>query len=111
MKRVLVEECQKISISKLNLGSLKVLELQLGNQTIKLVQTSCNYGGHRHWFTCPNCQKRVGVFYKKPLSDSFYCRSCLDLVYELTRYRRSDLEQSLRQIHKLQAEFSFLKNK
>lgn len=106
MKDTLVEECQKLSISKLNLGLLNVLEIQLDNQTVKLVQTSCNYGGHRVWFTCPNCQKRVGVFYKKPFSDLFLCRFCQDLVYELTRYRRSMREQSLRQIHKLQAKFS-----
>lgn len=103
MKRTLVEECQKLSISKFNLGLLNVLDVQIHNQAIGLTKTFCNYGGFRYWFICPNCQKRVGVIYKKPFSDLFLCRLCQDLVYELARYRRSVQEQSLRQIHRLQA--------
>jgi hypothetical protein len=36
-------------------------------------------GGHRHWFTCPTCSKRVAVLYAP--GRFFACRQCLGLVY------------------------------
>ena len=49
---------------------------------ISLTTTSCNFGGVRYWFICPNqnCRKRVGrLYFGQKL---FLCRHCLNLSYE-----------------------------
>lgn len=28
---------------------------------VKVSSTPCTYGGHRHWWHCPNCGRRVAV--------------------------------------------------
>ena len=48
-------------------------------QIISFDRTSCNYGGHRKWFRCPQCWKRVAVLYGP--GKYFYCRHCYDLTY------------------------------
>ena len=48
-------------------------------QTIPFDRTPCNYGGHRTWFLCPHCMKRVAVLYGA--GKYFLCRHCHDLVY------------------------------
>jgi hypothetical protein len=48
-------------------------------QTILFDRTPCNYGGHRTWFLCPHCMKRVAVLYGA--GKYFLCRHCHDLVY------------------------------
>jgi len=48
---------------------------------IKLIKTPCNYGGHRYWFICSFCQKRVGALYLYGKND-FACRHCLNLGYK-----------------------------
>lgn len=48
-------------------------------QTINFDRTPCNYGGHRMWFLCPRCFKRVAVLYGP--GKYFLCRHCLDLAY------------------------------
>ena len=53
---------------------------------VRLVQTSCFYGGHRWWFLCPMtidgnvCNSRVGVLYLGG-GEYFGCRHCYDLTY------------------------------
>ena len=43
-------------------------------------QTSpCHLGGQRHWFTCPQCSKRVAVLYAP--GRYFACRQCGGLGY------------------------------
>ena len=39
--------------------------------SIKLSRTACNYGGHRHWWLCPECSKRVSVLY---CAGAYVCR-------------------------------------
>ena len=39
---------------------LESLDLDSGRR-IDLVTSSTRYGGLRYWFSCPKCQKRVGV--------------------------------------------------
>lgn len=60
------------------------------NYKVKLVKTSCNYGGFRYWFVCPNCKKRYWVL-SIHRDWYFYCRKCLKLCYskqlESKRYR------------------------
>ncbi len=48
-------------------------------QSINFDRTPCNYGGHRLWFLCPRCFRRVAVLYGP--EKYFLCRDCLDLAY------------------------------
>ena len=48
-------------------------------QFIYLDQTPCNYGGHRTWFLCPKCLRRVAVLYRA--GKYFWCRHCHRLTY------------------------------
>ncbi len=50
------------------------------NYQIPLVTTSCTYGGKRFWFSCPYCDRRVGVLYRR--GERFACRHCNYLTYE-----------------------------
>lgn len=54
---------------------------------VPLVATSCNFGGVRRWFRCPECKKRVAVIYA---SRSCACRHCHELVYLSQRERAGD---------------------
>ena len=45
---------------------------------IQLTKTSCNYGGHRYWWLCPSCSKRVSVLY---CAGTYVCRHCLSVPY------------------------------
>ncbi len=46
---------------------------------IQLEWTPCNYGGHRPWFRCPSCSRRVMVL--APQKRLFRCRKCHDIPY------------------------------
>ena len=46
--------------------------------SIKLSRTACNYGGHRHWWLCPKCSKRVSVLY---CAGAYVCRHCIGGKY------------------------------
>lgn len=46
---------------------------------IPLVTTSCNYGGVRHWFSCPGCGQRCAkIYFHASLA---LCRQCHGLGY------------------------------
>ncbi len=49
---------------------------------IGLVKTPCHLGGVRYWFSCPQCGRRVGKLYRKPLGEMYFCRICNDLTYQ-----------------------------
>ena len=49
------------------------------NQTIQLETTACTLGGHRQWFACPTCGRRVAVIYGA--GRLFACRQCKGLAY------------------------------
>lgn len=51
---------------------------------VNIVTTSCNYGGHRYWFICSRCNRRVGVLYRRL---EYSCRHCIGVNY------RSQLQQ------------------
>ena len=56
-----------------------VLLLAASNQTIHFDITKCNYGGVRHWFKCPQCNRRtLKLFYQRNV---FLCRQCHNLTY------------------------------
>ncbi len=48
-------------------------------QEILFDSTPCNYGGHRKWFLCPHCWKRVAILYGA--GKYFLCRHCYNLTY------------------------------
>lgn len=48
-------------------------------QTISFDRTPCFFGGHRKWFLCPRCLKRVAILYGG--GKDFFCRHCYDLTY------------------------------
>lgn len=45
----------------------------------EITSTKCHFGGHRSWFLCNFCGKRVGALFRG--SPCFYCRHCLNLTY------------------------------
>ena len=49
------------------------------NQDVRIVRTSCNYGGARPWFLCPRCDRRIGVLFLR--SGRFMCRHCGRIAY------------------------------
>jgi len=67
------------------------------NDTIRLEETPCNYGGSRKWFTCPHCGKRVGVLYLR--GSLFRCRDCQGLHY--ASQSESSYDRIARRVHKV----------
>jgi hypothetical protein len=49
------------------------------SQTIWMESTACALGGHRRWFACPACGRRVAVLYGA--GRLFACRRCKGLAY------------------------------
>jgi len=44
MRKLLVEDCQKLPISLLQLDS-RAGQIDVGGQSVEIVSTKCNYGG------------------------------------------------------------------
>ena len=51
-------------------------------EQIRLTTTPVHLGGHRFWFRCPGCDRRVAVLYG---GARFRCRHCHDLRYSSQR--------------------------
>ena len=103
-----VEECGKIDINDLmakikELLRTELLQIELNGlqNNIKLASSKTGNGGMRYWFFCPKCNKRVGVLYRRPGSDSLVCRRCGNLQYSAARYHRSQQEEHARLIKRL----------
>lgn len=93
--KILVEQCQKIKIDdlvrdiKIEMTLLRLKEkVELLNQEIGITYTPCNFGGQRFWFVCPQCERRVGVLYKGPISETILCRKCHGLSYMKSRFNK-----------------------
>jgi hypothetical protein len=56
------------------------------NQRVCLTPTPTRHKGRRWWYTCPACQRRVGVLHLPPGEKFFACRFCHDLSYR-SRWR------------------------
>lgn len=54
-------------------------EWESAQQTIWFDETPCHYGGSRKWFSCPECDRRVGILYG--CNVLFLCRYCYRLPY------------------------------
>jgi len=106
--KFIIEECQAVNInvlmrevkSRLKEELLKIELEGLGND-IRLTSSKTGNGGARYWFFCPKCNRRVGVLYRLPGSNSFGCRRCLKLQYGTARYHRSPQEEHAKLIKKL----------
>ena len=48
-------------------------------QSILFDRTHCHFGGHRLWFKCPRCCRRIGILYG--VQKLFLCRHCYQLPY------------------------------
>ena len=48
-------------------------------QSIRLTETACNYGGSRSWFICPIRGERVAVLFLR--AGRFACRHCQRVAY------------------------------
>lgn len=93
-KIILVEECQKISISpfiKRAKDRLKEVllasEIETSKMRLELTTSMVGFGGKRYWFKCPMCQRRVGVVFIHPIDAEVGCRTCLRLKYRKCRYK------------------------
>lgn len=79
---------------------------------ISVNATACHYGGERHWFLCPLCQKRSKKLYLHS-QGIFICRKCLNLAY--SSQNRSQLERIISKkwalIHKLGGNSDFITHK
>jgi len=102
---VLTDECQKIDIIELlrkaKLEFKKALiqsQLQLEGIQANLTTTKTGFGGDRLWFKCPICSRKVGVFYRHPLSNIVGCWKCLNLEYR-SRVKRGTIEDSVLKTH------------
>jgi len=49
---------------------------------VSLATTPCHLGGRRYWFLCPQCGRRAGKLYRRPMGEMYFCRICNDLTYE-----------------------------
>jgi len=94
-KKYLTEHCQKIKITDFVRESTTQLKEALINASIEaegydllLNRSRTGFGGTRFWFSCPLCDKRVGVLYKHPVSQILGCRRCLRLDYRKHRYSK-----------------------
>jgi len=72
-------------------------EWQKIEQEIHFDQTTCNYGGSRKWFKCPDCKRRVSVLCSN--GPRFLCRHCCDLTY-LSQNERG-IDRIISKKHKL----------
>jgi hypothetical protein len=66
-----------------------------GTQKIELSRTTCNYGGNRTWFICPDCNRRTLNLYWRVTDgipdlrhEKLSCRTCHGLVYASERRDR-----------------------
>jgi len=86
--KFMTDECQQIAIKPLVHQFKRTLQrglldnpVEIDGYSIYLQTSRTGQGGRRYWFTCPLCQRRVGVLYKHPFSQKVGCRKCQKLRY------------------------------
>ena len=55
---------------------------------VEFIHTDQHFSGRRCWFSCPECDCRCAILYRR--HGYFGCRKCHDLAYESQRLSRSD---------------------
>jgi hypothetical protein len=72
---------------------------KLVNQRVPIAWTVCHLGGHRPWFCCRPCGRRVAKLYLAG-RPCFACRHCYQLLYasqfETPRYRGLERARKIR---------------
>jgi hypothetical protein len=66
---------------------------------VSVSQTPCRYGGLRHWFHCPACNRRCEVLYLR--AGRFACRHCQRVAY--TSQSGGVMDRMAHKMHKLRA--------
>ncbi len=89
-----VEDCHKLKVDELVSEALKSLKLRLLQSQIQVLGVDVSittsrtkFNGERLWFSCPRCNKRIGVLFKHPTSKIVGCRTCLNLKYKKQRFK------------------------
>lgn len=93
-KKLLVEECQCLSISTFTRKakrelkkSFMELQIQVFGNDIRLATSHAHFGGLRFWFKCPMCSYRMGTLFIHPISQKIGCRRCLGLRYRKQAFK------------------------
>ena len=71
-------------------------------QFIRFTSTTCNFGGKRCWFLCPDCDRRVGVFYL--VTDWWTCRVCGRIRY--SSQQETPAARLARRLRKIRSQLS-----
>jgi hypothetical protein len=89
-----LDVCEKFSIDSLIKEVNKSLKSALLDASLKInkidvaiTTTNTRFGGEKHWFLCPSCNKRRGVLYRHPVENTIRCRICMGLKYKNQRYK------------------------
>lgn len=92
--RLLVEDCQKVSVIDLLKDYKRQLkrtilrsQFEMLNENILITTSRTGNDGLRFWFACPRCRRRVGVLLKHPIQQELGCRKCLGITYKKQRYK------------------------
>jgi hypothetical protein len=64
---------------------------------VSMSQTKCRFGGVRHWFRCPSCERRCELLYLR--FSRFACRHCNRVAY--TSQSGCALDRLTHKFHKL----------
>ena len=72
---------------------------ETASEHIFIDRTTCNYGGTRTWFSCPNCNARKAILYCA--SKRFLCRQCYGLSYSCQNEVNAD--RMIRKARKLRS--------
>jgi hypothetical protein len=92
-----LQESINVSLQRVYASNGKVKTYRRSH-TFHLTWSQCNYGSHRPWFVCPECNSRVGVLYGVAISDDVRCRKCCDMNYysqQRTKNPRDDIQLRL----------------
>jgi len=63
--------------------------------SVDLTSSKRHFGGRRYYFVCPNCERRSQILYCPLDTDSFWCRICHNLTYEIQQRHRDKLFEGL----------------
>ncbi len=78
----LLKQCREEFKKKMISSQLKMMGIN-----IELIGSGTKFNGTRFWFKCPVCERRIGVLFKHPVSQSIGCRLCLNIRYKKQRYK------------------------
>lgn len=110
-KRNTLEKFPKLSMKRFKEQVSKKLDgeergavLLSTGEIVNITSTPCHIGGHRYWWECPGCKRRVANLYQH--QQYFRCRHCLNAVHASTQGMKKDraLDQIWKNIRKYNLE-------